>query len=141
MGAVWGPADDMITKVIEGKSEPAAAVAEACSLINAANKKEPSAGGAAAPAMSEMPKASGTVTLWHGWTGAEADKLAEVVTAFQAKAPDVTVDVLAVTFDQLKNKFTTRSLDRRRPGPADRPQGLDRRTGAGRIDPAARRHG
>ena len=30
MGAVWGPAGDMITKVIEGKSEPQAAVEEAC---------------------------------------------------------------------------------------------------------------
>jgi hypothetical protein len=29
----------MITKVIEGKSEPQAAVEEACQLIDAANKK------------------------------------------------------------------------------------------------------
>ncbi len=39
MGSVWGPAGDMITKVIEGKSTPAEAVAEATSLINAANQK------------------------------------------------------------------------------------------------------
>jgi len=39
MGAVWTPAADMITKVIEGKSTPADAVAEACATINAANKK------------------------------------------------------------------------------------------------------
>ena len=39
MGAVWTPAGDMIVKVIEGKSTPADAVAEACSLIDAANGK------------------------------------------------------------------------------------------------------
>ncbi len=39
MGSVWGPAGDMITKVIEGKSEPADAAKEATTLINAANKK------------------------------------------------------------------------------------------------------
>jgi maltose-binding protein MalE len=116
MGAVWGPSDDMITKVIEGKSEPEAAATEACQLIDAANKKEsvePNFGAttagasAGAAAMGEMPAAEGAVTLWHGWTGAEADKLTEVIAAFQEKAPGVTVDVLAVPFDQLKNKFTT----------------------------------
>lgn len=39
MGAVWGPAGDMITKVIESKSTPAEAVTEATGLINAANQK------------------------------------------------------------------------------------------------------
>ena len=39
MGAVWTPAADMITKVIEGKSTPADAVKEACATINTANKK------------------------------------------------------------------------------------------------------
>lgn len=39
MGAVWTPAGDMITKVIEGKSQPAAAATEAADLINKANKK------------------------------------------------------------------------------------------------------
>jgi len=39
MGAVWGPAGDMIVKVIEGKSAPADAAKEAASLINTANKK------------------------------------------------------------------------------------------------------
>ena len=39
MGAVWTPGDDMITKVLEGTLEPAAAAEEACELIDAANKK------------------------------------------------------------------------------------------------------
>ena len=47
------------------------------------------------------------VTLWHGWTGAEAVTLGEVLNAFEAANPGVTVDSLAVPFDQLKNKFTT----------------------------------
>ena len=108
MGAVWTPAADMITKVIEGKLEPAAAVAEACATIDAANKKEAAAPAAAAPAAAApMPAAKGNIVLWHGWTGAEADTLAEVIAAFQAAAPDATIETLAVPFDQLKNKFTT----------------------------------
>ena len=39
MGAVWTPAGDMITKVVEGKAEPAEAVNEATATINRANKK------------------------------------------------------------------------------------------------------
>ncbi len=39
MGAVWGPAGDMINKVLEGKATPEEAVAEAVKLINGANKK------------------------------------------------------------------------------------------------------
>jgi arabinogalactan oligomer / maltooligosaccharide transport system substrate-binding protein len=51
---------------------------------------------------------SGNITLWHGWTGAEADTLnGPVLDAWKAKNPNATVEVLAVTFDQLKNKFST----------------------------------
>ena len=51
---------------------------------------------------------SGELTLWHGWTGAEADTLNNVVLpAWQAAQPNVTVEALAVPFDQLKNKFNT----------------------------------
>ncbi|MFN8496525.1 MAG: extracellular solute-binding protein [Anaerolineae bacterium] len=39
MGAVWTPASDMITKVVEGKATPEEAVKTACAQINAANKK------------------------------------------------------------------------------------------------------
>jgi arabinogalactan oligomer/maltooligosaccharide transport system substrate-binding protein len=51
---------------------------------------------------------SGELVLWHGWTGAEADTLNNVVLpAWQAAMPNVTVEALAVPFDQLKNKFST----------------------------------
>ncbi len=51
---------------------------------------------------------SGTVTLWHGWTGAEADTLNnQILPAWQAANPDIKINVLAVPFDQLKNKYQT----------------------------------
>lgn len=51
---------------------------------------------------------SGSLTLWHGWTGAEADTLNdEILPAWQAANPGVTINVLAVPFDQLKNKYQT----------------------------------
>ncbi len=60
-----------------------------------------------APAQPAAGTGTGEVVLWHGWTGAEADKLAEVITAFQTANPGVKISPLAVPFDQLKNKFTT----------------------------------
>ena len=51
---------------------------------------------------------SGSLKLWHGWTGAEADTLnKEVLPAWTAAQPNVKVEALAVPFDQLKNKYST----------------------------------
>lgn len=51
---------------------------------------------------------SGSLTLWHGWTGSEADALnKEIIPAWQAANPGITINVLAVPFDQLKNKYQT----------------------------------
>jgi len=51
---------------------------------------------------------SGELLLWHGWTGAEADTLTnDILPAWQAKYPNVKINVLAVPFDQLKNKYST----------------------------------
>jgi ABC-type glycerol-3-phosphate transport system substrate-binding protein len=51
---------------------------------------------------------SGSLTLWHGWTGAEADTLNnEIIPAWEAANPGISVEVLAVPFDQLKNKYQT----------------------------------
>ncbi|CAN5744394.1 extracellular solute-binding protein [soil metagenome] len=53
---------------------------------------------------------SGSLLLWHGWTGAEADTLNdEVLPAWEAANPGVTIETLAVPFDQLRNKFETES--------------------------------
>ncbi|MCC6703774.1 MAG: extracellular solute-binding protein [Thermomicrobiales bacterium] len=49
----------------------------------------------------------GELLLWHGWTGAEADTLTnDILPAWQAANPNVTIEVLAVPFDQLKNKYS-----------------------------------
>jgi maltose-binding protein MalE len=51
---------------------------------------------------------SGDLTLWHGWTGAEADTLNnDIIPAFKTAQPGVELTVLAVPFDQLKNKYQT----------------------------------
>lgn len=74
------------------------------------------AGVAAASALKLMPTSaqdsalSGELSLWHGWTGAEADTLNnDILPAWAAANPDVSVEVLAVPFDQLKNKYQTES--------------------------------
>lgn len=51
---------------------------------------------------------SGKLTLWHGWTGAEADTLNnDILPAWKTANPNVEVEALAVPFDQLKNKYST----------------------------------
>jgi arabinogalactan oligomer/maltooligosaccharide transport system substrate-binding protein len=53
---------------------------------------------------------SGSLLLWHGWTGAEADALNnEVLPAWEAANPGVTIETLAVPFDQLRAKYETES--------------------------------
>jgi arabinogalactan oligomer / maltooligosaccharide transport system substrate-binding protein len=67
--------------------------------------------GACAPQQSSgAPRISKAVTLkvWHGWTDPnELALLNAAIDTFQKANPKATVDVLAVPFDQLKNKFTT----------------------------------
>ncbi|MEO8286612.1 MAG: extracellular solute-binding protein [Chloroflexota bacterium] len=53
------------------------------------------------------PTGTGTITLWHGYTGTEADTLAKAVKMLTDKNPGFQVTVLAVPFDSLKQKFTT----------------------------------
>ena len=53
------------------------------------------------------PEGSGDITLWHGYTGAEADTLQKAVDAVKAKNPNFKITLLAVPFDQLQNKYTT----------------------------------
>ena len=62
--------------------------------------------GAAAATNTSAPVAV-TITVWHGFTGAEADTLTTAITNFEAANPGITVNPLAVPFDQLQNKFTT----------------------------------
>jgi ABC-type glycerol-3-phosphate transport system substrate-binding protein len=67
---------------------------------------------------------SGKLTLWHGWTGAEADTLNNtIIPAWKTANPNATVEALAVPFDQLKNKYSTDTATGGGPdlliGPAD----------------------
>ncbi len=63
----------------------------------------------AAPVQPTQPPAPAAVALklWHGQTGAEADALNAAVAKFQGMNAGTTIELLAVPFDQLKNKFTT----------------------------------
>jgi maltose-binding protein MalE len=61
---------------------------------------------AAAPTNTAAPVAV-TLTVWHGFTGAEQDTLTTAISNFEAANPGITVTTLAVPFDQLQNKFTT----------------------------------
>lgn len=64
--------------------------------------------GGIASSSAQDSSASGTLKLWHGWTGAEADTLNnEILPAWMAAYPNVKIEALAVPFDQLKNKYQT----------------------------------
>lgn len=48
-----------------------------------------------------------TITVWHGYIETEAETFAAAVDDFMAANEDVTVELLAVPFDQLQSKFQT----------------------------------
>jgi maltose-binding protein MalE len=48
-----------------------------------------------------------TIKLWHSWTGAEAETGQKAIDSFTAANPNIKLEILAVPFDQLKNKYTT----------------------------------
>lgn len=50
---------------------------------------------------------TGRFSLWHGWTGVEEETLSSVINTLKQANSGLTIDVLAVPFDQLKNKYTT----------------------------------
>ncbi|CAN5623812.1 extracellular solute-binding protein [soil metagenome] len=82
------------------------------------------AGSATVAAQDSEGELSGSLSLWHSWSGAEADTLTDmIIPAWQAAYPDVSIEVLAVPFDQLKNKYQTESITGGGPdlliGPAD----------------------
>ena len=60
----------------------------------------------ALPQPTETSEPAASLTIWHGWIGAEAAALAAVTAEFQAANPDVKVDLVAIPSDQLQDKFT-----------------------------------
>jgi arabinogalactan oligomer / maltooligosaccharide transport system substrate-binding protein len=69
------------------------------------------AGSASGLAQDSEEDLSGSLMLWHGWTGAEADTLNnDILPAWQEANPNVSIETLAVPFDQLKNKYQTEAI-------------------------------
>ena len=68
-----------------------------------------------------------TLTIWHGYTETEEQVFSDAVAAFIEANPNVTVDVLAVPFDELQNKSQTEAAAGGGPtlvtGPQDRMAG------------------
>ncbi len=64
---------------------------------------------AACGGATEAPKAGTELTIWHSYhTGENEEKaINQVVELYKAENPDVTVNVLAVPFDQIANKWST----------------------------------
>ena len=60
-----------------------------------------------APVATEAAAEPVTIVFWHDDTETEAELDQQVVDAFMAANPDVTVEVLAVPFDEFQNKYQT----------------------------------
>jgi maltose-binding protein MalE len=54
-----------------------------------------------------VPAGAANVTIWYGYTGAEADTFTKALNDLKTKNPDFKVTALAVPFDSLQSKFTT----------------------------------
>ncbi len=66
------------------------------------------AGGAVAaptPAPTSTPEPAGRIVLWHSWGGKDSDALAAILTSFQARYPQVTVDTLFVADTDLPKAY------------------------------------
>ena len=102
MGSYWGPMDTALKAVFDEGTAPEAALQQAYNTVSTAVNE---LHGQATPAE----PVKGAITLWHAWKESEIVGLNEVITAFQAKNPGVTFDVLYVPFDDLRGKFETAS--------------------------------
>ncbi len=68
-----------------------------------------------------------TISIWHGYIETEEQLFSKAVNDFMAANPDIKVELLAVPFDQLQNKFQTEAAAGTGPtitmGPQDRMAG------------------
>lgn len=55
----------------------------------------------------EAPPKPRKVVFWHGWTGAEEETLRMIVGGYVKENPGVEIELLFVSFDQLREKFAT----------------------------------
>jgi maltose-binding protein MalE len=109
MGAYWGPMDTALKSVFDEGTDPAAALGRAYNDI--VDKIAEIRG-----STPEEEPVVGTVSLWHAWKEEEIEGLNAVITAFQAKYPDVQFDVLYVPFDDLRGKYETAAATGGGPG-------------------------
>jgi maltose-binding protein MalE len=49
----------------------------------------------------ETPVPSGTITLWHSWTGKDLDSLQQIISDFKKKNPNIGVDLKYIPHDDL----------------------------------------
>jgi maltose-binding protein MalE len=61
----------------------------------------------AAPTEAPAPAQAVTISIWHGYIETEEQVFSQVVSDFQAANPNIKIDVLAVPFTELQNKFQT----------------------------------
>ena len=91
---------------------------------------------AQAPAVEATPT---TITIWHGYIETEEQLFSKAVDDFMAANPDYKVELLAVPFDQLQNKFQTEAAAGTGPtiimGPQDRMAGYATAGLLAEIDP------
>lgn len=111
----------------------AALVLSACGTTAAppATEKAPAAteepAATEVPAPPEAPAEPVTISVWHGYTETEEQVFSNFVESFKTNHPEVTVEVLAVPFEELQNKFQTEASAGGGPtlitGPQDRMAG------------------
>ncbi len=111
----------------EAPAQPAATEAPAATQAPAATEA-PAA--TQAPAATEAPAAGGeavTISIWHGYIETEEQLFSQAVKDFMAANPNITIDLLAVPFTELQNKFQTEASSGSGPtiimGPQDRMAG------------------
>lgn len=80
-----------------------------------------------APEPTQPPAAAVTITIWHGYIETEEQLFSKAVDDFMAANPSIKIELLAVPFDQLQNKFQTEAASGGGPtvvmGPQDRMAG------------------
>ena len=59
----------------------------------------------AAPTPTATPEPAGRIVLWHSWGSGDGDALASILSGFQAKYPQVTVDTLFVADTDLPKAY------------------------------------
>ena len=109
-------------------AEPTQAPAEATQPPAAEATQPPAAEPTQAPEATQPPAAAAVkISVWHGYIETEEQLFSKAVDDFMAANPNIQIDVLAVPFTDLQNKFQTEAASGGGPtfvmGPQDRMAG------------------